>query len=190
MNAIELNAHLLRLIESEGHDEEARNAVVEAAHRMQPNSLVQVWRKTTTTSAGAEAAGHTDTGHDVTVGLRDGEKETKEISWGDKSLRVGHFKLSCQKSLRKRDGGKILSIRIRHFWKSDPATRSETEAPEEWTLQFDKAGQPEYFAKISEPAKLWSFAGFTLRQTFAVVTWPRDSQQKRIPYAKILEQSW
>ncbi len=187
MTPLELNAHLLRLIESDGHDEEARHAVVEAAARMQPDSPVKYWKKTTTTSRGGQLTGHADIGHDVMVNLKNGETETKEISWGDKSLRIGHFKLSCQKSRRKRDAGQLRSLTIRHFWKADPGTRSETETPEEWLLQFDAAGQPEYFAKISEPVKLWSLASFTMSQLYAVVTWSRDGKLERKPYAKVLE---
>ena len=75
------------------------------------------------------------------------EKQTKEIVIGDTSKRIGHYKL-----FRASD-----SLLIRHFWKADEATDSETEQPEEWCLMGNQpAGMVRCCRHASEAVRLVS----------------------------------
>src|ERR1041385_6373970 len=81
---------LKRLIESKGHDEEARNGIAEFAQRkMQVFQTIRTF--TVPKSPGTGFTGHTDEMGDVQI-PDDEKKKTTTFTFGeDMSLRVGNY---------------------------------------------------------------------------------------------------
>jgi hypothetical protein len=133
VDRLELNAQIERLIESRGHDEEARAALAAFGARLKPGSPVQMLGAIV--KPGSTVSGQTP--EHGTVKVEDEKAERKEFERGVIQERVGFYKLTRQKNL----------LVIAHFWKSDLGTQSETELAPEWALALDRAGHPDWFGE-------------------------------------------
>jgi len=147
---LELNALIERLIDSKGHDPDARQAVAEFGRGIRQGSPINF--NASITKPGDTVLGQTEHG---TVLAGDDRPETKEYSKGQIVERVGYYKVS---RLRR-------WITLSHFWKSSQGTESETEMSQEWALALDKQGQPEWFG---ERGRVREF-GFRLTRALEVV---------------------
>lgn len=124
MDRITLNGYIERLIDSDGHDAEARAAVLAFALEMKESSPVQM-------NALIEKPGSSFTGQTPEHGnvkVDDDKKETKEYSAGSVLERVGYYKIWRQKEW----------VHISHFWKAEVTTESETEQTQQWVLAYHK----------------------------------------------------
>jgi hypothetical protein len=132
---LELNALIERLIDSKGADSEAREALAGYARTLRTGSGFQF--EGMIQRPGGTVAGQTPQHGSVEV--RD-DARTTEISKGMPIERVGFYKLS---RVRNR-------LRIEHHWKSGPGTESQTELPQEWALELDRAGAPVWFGERAQ----------------------------------------
>ena len=133
MDRIELNGHIERLIESNGHDAEARAAIVEFALGMKASASFQfrgLYQK-----PGGTVSGQTP--QHGSVEIKDDHPETKEFTTGSVQERVGYYKIWRQKNW----------IHISHFWKADVETQSEVEDAQQWVLALDANDAPEWFGE-------------------------------------------
>jgi hypothetical protein len=129
---LELNAHIERLIDSKGHDAEARQSVADFGRGIRGGSPISF--NAAITKPGDTFLGQTEHG---TVLAGDDRPETKEYSKGEIVERIGYYKVS---RLRR-------WICLSHFWKADQGTESQTEMAQEWALALDKSGTPEWFGE-------------------------------------------
>jgi len=129
---LELNAQIERLVDSKGHDEEARSAVAQFGRGIRQGSPMSF--KAEVTKKGDTIVGQTEHG---TVAAEDERPETKEYSAGEVVERIGYYKLWRQKRW----------IHMSHFWKSDLGTESEAEMAQEWALALDRKSEPEWFGE-------------------------------------------
>ena len=132
ISRIELNGMIERLIDSNGHDAEARDTIVEFAMQMKGSSAFQF--KGLYQKPGGTISGQTEHGQ---MEIKDDKPETKEFSSGSVQERVGYFKLWRQKEW----------IHISHFWKSEIETASENEITQQWVLALDKNNAAEWFGE-------------------------------------------
>lgn len=146
-----LNAWIERLIDSKGHDAEARSKVADFGRAIQQAKALSF--KAGITKSGGNVLGETPQQGSVLV--NDDRKETKEYSAGEVVERVGYYKLW---RLRR-------WICVSHFWKSDVGTESETELAQEWALALDRHGLPEWFG---ERARYRMFS-FRITRALAVI---------------------
>jgi hypothetical protein len=146
---LELNAHIERLIDSKGHDAEARQIVAAFGRGIRQASPISF--NAAITKPGDTILGQTEHG---TVLAGDDRPETKEYSKGEVVERIGYYKVS---RLRR-------WICLSHFWKSDPGTESETELSQEWALALDKSGAPEWFGERAR----YPVGGFRLTRALVV----------------------
>lgn len=133
MDRIELNGHIERLIDSNGHDAGARDAILSFALGMKGSSPFQfrgIYQK-----PGGKVSGQTPQHGQVEV--EDERPETKEFSSGAVLERVGYYKIWRQKDW----------IQISHFWKAELETASEVEMARQWVLALDKRNQPAWFGE-------------------------------------------
>ena len=133
MDRIELNGQIERLIDSDGHDEEARRAIVDFGLSIQGSSSFQF--KGLYQKPGGTVSGQTPQHGQVEV--KDEHPETREFSSGSVLERVGYYKIWRQREW----------IHIAHFWKSEIETSSETEMARQWVLALDHSNQPEWFGE-------------------------------------------
>ena len=136
MNAtqkLELNAYIERLIDSKGHDAEARAAVAEFGRAIRQGSPLSF--SAAVTKAGDSLMGHTPDHGNVLAG--DDRPETTEYSRGEIIERVGYYKIWRMRRW----------ICLSHFWKSSQGTESDAELAQEWALALDKGGTPEWFGE-------------------------------------------
>jgi hypothetical protein len=133
VDRLELNAYIERLIDSRGHDEEARGVLAEFAANLDPGSPVQMLGAIV--KPGSSVSGQTP--EHGTVKVEDEKEERREFEKGVVQERVGLYKLMRQKNL----------LVISHFWKADLGTQSETEPAPEWALALDRAGWPMWFGE-------------------------------------------
>ena len=133
VDRLELNAQIERLIDSRGHDEEARAALAAFGAGLKPGSPVQMLGAII--KPGSTVSGQTP--EHGTVKVEDEKPERKEFEKGVIQERVGFYKLTRQKNL----------LVISHFWKADVGTQSETELAPEWALALDRWGSPEWFGE-------------------------------------------
>jgi len=133
VDRLELNAQIERLIDSRGHDAEARAVLAEFAAGLKSGSPVQMLGAII--KPGSTVSGQTP--EHGTVKVEDEKAERKDFEKGVIQERVGFYKLTRQKNL----------LVISHFWKSDAGTQSETELAPEWALAFDRSGNPEWFGE-------------------------------------------
>jgi hypothetical protein len=133
LDRFELNAVIERLIESRGHDAEARHVLADFAAGLKQGSPVQMLG--TLFRPGSSVSGETPEHGNVKV--QDDKPERREFEKGVIQERIGYYKLTRQKNL----------LVISHYWKSDPGTQSETEPAPEWALALKKGGLPEWFGE-------------------------------------------
>lgn len=133
MDRIELNGCIEKLIDSKGHDAEARRAIVEFALGMKGSSPFQM--QGIIQRPGGSISGQTPQHGQVQV--EDERPETKEFSAGSVQERVGYYKVWRQKEW----------IHISHFWKANETTTSEVEDAQQWVLVLNKENQPEWFGE-------------------------------------------
>ena len=133
MDRIALNGYIEKLIETKGHDEESREAVVEFARGMKGSSPFQF--RGVMQKPGGSFTGQTPEHGSVQVD--DDKPETREFSRGVVQERAGHYKVWRQKEW----------IHISHFWKAEIATQSESEMAQQWVLALDKDGHAEWFGE-------------------------------------------
>lgn len=133
MDRIELNGHIERLIDSNGHDGEARQAVLDFALGIRGSSSLQV--RGLIQKPGSTITGQTPEHGEVKV--EDERAETKEFTAGAILERVGFYKIWRQKDW----------IHISHFWKAEAETASETEAAQQWVLALGKDNQAVWFGE-------------------------------------------
>lgn len=98
-----LNRHIERLIEADGHDNEARTAVAAYAAELvsSPLQIESMLRR-----PGGKIGGQTEHG---LVEIEDQTERTTEFACGVREERVGYYKLSRHKK------GKEFWIEISHF---------------------------------------------------------------------------
>jgi len=133
MDRFELNGFIERLIDSNGHDAEARNAVLEFALGIQGSSPIQL--RGIVQKPGGSFTGQTP--EHGAVKVDDGKPETKEFSHGSVLERVGYYKVWRQKDW----------VHISHFWKAEAETMSEAEQSQQWVLALSKSNEPEWFGE-------------------------------------------
>lgn len=133
MDRLELNACIERLIDSNGHDAEARQAVLAFARDMKGSSNLQI--RGVVQSPGDGVSGQTPEHGQVQVD--DDRPQTREFSAGSVLERVGYYKIWRHKDW----------IHIAHFWKSDTATMSEVEMAKQWVLAVGKHGEAVWFGE-------------------------------------------
>lgn len=133
MDKFELNTLIERLIDSNGHDAEARAAVLDFALKMKGSSNLQI--RGIVQKPGSGFSGQTPQHGQVSVD--DDRPETKEFSSGAVQERIGYYKIWRQKDW----------IHISHFWKAETETMSETETSQQWVLALDKKSRPEWFGE-------------------------------------------
>jgi hypothetical protein len=139
---LELNACIEKLVDSKGHDPEARNVVAEFGRSIRQGSPMSF--SAAVTKSGDSVLGHTPEHGTILAG--DDRPETKEYSRGEIVERVGYYKVWRQRRW----------ICMSHFWKSTPGTESETELAQEWALAVDKKGTPEWFGERARQ-RMFSF---------------------------------
>jgi hypothetical protein len=145
LTKLELNVIIERLIASLGADEEARLAVARFAERIRSETGVSA-------NVSAETRGGSFTGFTAENGavkVEDDSKQMKEWSIGDKSQRVGYFKISRKTYKRALFWVSEERIVITHFWKADIETESETEDPEAWCLSCNSKMEPVWFGQYA-----------------------------------------
>lgn len=130
-----LNSYIERLIDSRGHDAEARGVVAEFGRTLIRGSRFGL--KARLPRSGDSVRGFT--AEHGTVQIEDSRNESKEITIGDRTERVGYYKV-CRAPHKS-------WISISHFWKADEGTESETELAQEWALAVDAKGLPVWFAE-------------------------------------------
>jgi hypothetical protein len=128
-----LNASIERLIDSKGHDAEARAAIAEFGHGLRRGSPVSF--NAAVTKTGDKILGHTPEHGSILAG--DDRPDTKEYSRGEVVERIGYYKIYRVRRW----------VCMSHFWKSSLGTESETELAQEWALALDKNGKPEWFGE-------------------------------------------
>ena len=133
VDRLELNALIERLIDSGGHDEEARMALAAFGGGLKPGSPVQMLGSII--KPGSTVSGQTP--EHGTVKVEDDKPERRDFEKGVIQERVGFYKLTRQKNL----------LVISHFWKADLGTQSETELAPEWALALDRSGNPDWFGE-------------------------------------------
>lgn len=136
-----LNAHIERLTDSRGQDEEARRVLAQFAGTLKPSASFQVEAKVR--EDGGSVTGQTPDHGSVQVS--DDHLETKAYSHGVERERIGYFTLAREKN----------RLVIAHFWKSMPGTESETEPAQAWALALNPQGEPMWFGERGRRA-LWS----------------------------------
>jgi hypothetical protein len=173
---LELNAYIERLIDSKGHDAEARAAVCDFGLGIRQGSPVSF--NAAVTKPGDTVLGHTPEHGSVLVG--DDKPETKEYSRGEVIERIGYYKIWRMRRW----------ICMSHFWKSTLGTESDTELAQEWALAIDKKGTPQWFG---ERARKPVFSFHLTRALLVLVSrnifvesWGRD-EGKRHPGGFIVE---
>lgn len=139
---LELNSFIERLIDSKGHDSEARSAVSQFGRAIRQGSPVSF--NAAVTKPGDTVLGHTPDHGSVLAG--DDRPETKEYSRGEIVERVGYYKIWRMRKW----------ICMSHFWKSTLGTESESELAQEWALAIDKSGAPQWFGERARKS-LFSF---------------------------------
>lgn len=132
MDRIELNGYIERLIDSNGCDAEARQAVLEFASRIKGSASFQL--RGILQKPGGSITGQTPQHGEVKI---EDSPETTEFSHGSVLERVGYYKLWRHKNW----------IHISHFWKADDGTLSETEMAQQWVLALDRKNQAEWFGE-------------------------------------------
>lgn len=132
MDRLALNAMLERLLDSDGHDEEARHVLAAFATDMERSSPWRFYSHIST--PGDRITGQTNLG---TLEVESDRPMEREMSLGAREERIGHYKLI-------RQGGEL---EITHFWKSDAATASEEEMAPAWRLSLDGDGKPFWFGE-------------------------------------------
>lgn len=133
MDRILLNGYIERLIDSQGHDEEARDAIAGFAREIRGSSPIQL--RGIMQKPGGSFSGQTPEHGSVKV--EDDKPETKEFSRGIVQERAGYHKIWRQDRW----------IHISHFWKSEVETYSEAEMAQQWVLALDRQGRPEWFGE-------------------------------------------
>lgn len=133
MDRLALNAMLERLLDSDGRDEEARQALATFTQGMKRSSPWRFYSHIST--PGDRISGQTDIG--TTLEVEDERPIDREMSLGVCEERVGHYKLL-------RQGGEL---EITHFWKADPGTASETEMAQSWRLCLNGSNEPVWFGE-------------------------------------------
>jgi hypothetical protein len=131
VDRLELNNHVQCLIDSEGHDQESRDAIASIRNEI-PNAAV-VGGQFNATDANGKLTGLTTSGSNMSLNTT----TTTSASFGDRALRAGYYKL-----FRDR-----CDIVIEHFWKSELGSHSEDELFEAWRLGLTKDGKPSWFGK-------------------------------------------
>jgi hypothetical protein len=132
MDRFALNTMLERLLDSEGHDPEARDALAAFATQLKCSSR---WRFYSFLSTpGNKISGQTDLG---TIEVENDRPVERRMSLGAHEERIGHYKLLRQGS----------ELEITHFWKSESGSVSETELAQAWRLCMDKADRPIWFGE-------------------------------------------
>lgn len=137
MDKLELNSLIERLIDSKGHDREAREAVAEFGRSIRSPKPIQIEGRYQ--KPGGTVSGQTEHG---LVSMEDDRQQVKEFARGVAQERVGYYKVSRQDLKRKWD-----RILIDHFWKSDVPTQSETEIAQQWAIELDNDDQPLWFGE-------------------------------------------
>ena len=132
MDRLALNAMVERLLESNGQDAEAREALAAFTTEMKRSSPWRFYSHIST--PGDKISGQTNLG---TVEVENDKPVERQISLGAREERIGYYKLIRQ--------GRELEIT--HFWKSDVATHSETEMAQSWRLYLDKKNNPVWFGE-------------------------------------------
>ena len=130
MDRFSLNAMLERLLESDGEDAEAREALAKFTAGMKGSCR---WRfHSHVQSPGDKIGGQTNLG---TVEIEDDRPVDRKLTLGVREVRIGQFKLTRHRR----------ELEIKHFWKADEETFSETELAEAWRLCMDKQWRPIWF---------------------------------------------
>jgi hypothetical protein len=126
-----INAVIDRLIESQGHDAEARSALYAfAKEQLPPTPRMSLGMETKTPGDGF--TGHTSHGD---VQITDEKEQVKTYELGVRRERIGSYRISRQSPLRGR-----WKIIIEHFWKAELGTNSEVEEPPTWCVECDDSG--------------------------------------------------
>lgn len=146
-----LNAQIERLIDSRGHDENARDEVAAFGRTLSRSSRFEMEMRVEESGGSVSA----QTPQHGTVRIEDARQKSREIHYGEHKERIGYYKLWRETQQNW--------ICISHYWKSDAGTQSETELPRQWALALDNSGSPAWFAERAMRA-LW-----TLRLTKALV---------------------
>ena len=172
----ELNAYIERLIDSKGHDAEARAAVAEFGRAIKQGSPLSF--SAAVTKTGDTVLGETpDQG---TVLAEDDRPETKEYSKGEVVERIGYYKIWRLKRW----------VCMSHFWKSSLGTESESELAQEWALALDKSGTPEWFGDRARKhlfaLRITRHLIIQVSRNIFVESWGRD-EGKRHPGGFIVE---
>lgn len=144
MDKLTINGYIERLIDSQGHDEEARMAVAEFGLTVPGASLIQMLGELR--RKGGKFSGYTP--EHGQVGIDDDKERTTEFSRGAPRARIGHYKISRIRTRREH------WIIIDHFWKADLSTMSEAEPSQQWALALDEGSRPLYFAERAF-ASIW-----------------------------------
>jgi hypothetical protein len=131
VHRLELNNHVQRLIDSEGHDQESRDAI--ASIRKEIPKPTVVGGQFNASDTNGKLTGLTTSGGNTSINTT----TTTSASFGDRALRAGYYKLF-------QDRGDIV---IEHFWKSELGSQSEDELFEAWRLGLTKDGKPSWFGK-------------------------------------------
>ena len=166
-----MNSLIERLVDSLGHDAEARDAVVAFGLWMKESASFEVQGKIIT--PGGKISGQTPQHGNIEI--KDDREKTKDFSHGVTRERIGYYKLWKQK-LRKRTW-----IFISDFWKADEGTQSETEMARQWALLLEPDGRPAWFGErgIKEIMRIPLGVGtICFRREMYRATWGASSGQE------------
>src|SRR5688572_23885608 len=110
MDRFALNAMIERLLESDGYDDEAREAVASFSSGMRRSSRYRFYSHIS--KPGDKVSGQTNLG---TVEVENDKRVEKEISLGAREERIGQYKLYRHRR----------TLDIVHFWKSEITSASD-----------------------------------------------------------------
>ncbi len=157
MNRLEVNAALCNLVNGEEINESAQ-AVIAFASTLKPCSWSVEW---TWKKGGSSFTGQTEFGPRT---VKDEQEETETMAFGNKTERIGQFKMN--RITRK-------EVRFRHFWASDATTLvGDLSEIQEYVLRFNpKSGELLYFgvrviAKTVRLSASWRLQRFIVLPIF------------------------
>ena len=140
MDRLALNASLEALIETEGADAQARQAIAEYGLTLPKSKSIEL-HGVAVHSTDKGTSGHTP--EHGTIHMQTGEGvATTEFTRGTDRERVGYFKI-----WREPAGSGENWIVIADYWKADLGTGSLTELSRQWTLAVSSTGEALWFGE-------------------------------------------
>jgi hypothetical protein len=142
---LEWNAIIEQLIESSGKDAQARLAIASLGARLRPMKGIRM--DASITHNADHISGATPEHGNIEIDPGGTEEKSIRIGYGTEE-RIGYYKIARSRRKRLFFFPYEDLILIRHHWKSDLTTMSETEPPKAWGLCCNTKMVPVWFGEV------------------------------------------